>query len=116
MPLVSSALTQTIVFSPTTVKQHDATVTPNDLRPAECANPVTGVSVARVAVGSTAGSSTNTLLLGDAATTAMTGGGGGDCIVGNSAVLTIDGGLGYNVCIGGMTTVFTNCAVEVRNP
>lgn len=74
-------------------------VTPNDLKPVECA----GITVTALVAGSGTvdGSSVAELVIGSAAADTLTGGGGDDCLLAGGGADTIEGGQGNDVMMGG---------------
>ena len=60
------------------------------------------------------GTAANELLLGSAKNDRIDGEGGDDCIVGGSGRRErLNGGPGYDVCVGHVTSRFEDCEVEV---
>jgi Ca2+-binding RTX toxin-like protein len=85
-------------------------VTPDQLKPPECAS-IT-VTVVRVMGAPSTGAS---LFVGTAGNDNMVGGAQSDCIVGGAGNDTINGGAGTDVCVGGPgTDTFTNCETAIQ--
>jgi Ca2+-binding RTX toxin-like protein len=74
-------------------------ITPNDLKPPECA----GMDLTNLVTG-TVGTGSNDLILGDDGANIIDGGGGSDCILGGGGIDTLSGGAGDDVLIGGPGT------------
>lgn len=73
-------------------------VSPNDMKPSQCA----GITVTAKHAGAgvfSVPTSAGTLTLGSAGNDVITGGPGDDCIIGGGGSDTLDGGGGYDICI-----------------
>ncbi|MFL5805180.1 MAG: hypothetical protein ACJ8CR_26000 [Roseiflexaceae bacterium] len=74
-------------------------ITPNDLKPPECAaQHVTNIIVGS---GTINGTASNDLILGSRGVDIISGAGGNDCIMGGGGVDTLIGNAGNDTCIGG---------------
>lgn len=96
---VVTAAASTVAVPTGSVADASSVVTPNDLKPVECA----GITVIAVVAGSGTvdGTSISELLLGSAADDTLTGGGGDDCLLAGGGADTIEGGQGNDVMMGG---------------
>lgn len=88
----------------------------DDVRPTECYQ----ISIANLITGSgnVDGSQDNDLILASSGNDTLQGKNGDDCVVGAAVVggqNKIDGGNGYNVCIGNVNDDFKKCDLIIVN-
>lgn len=87
-------------------------ITPDDLKPPECAS----IKVTRLVVGTGVvdGTSSGDLILGGPGPDTLSGQAGDDCILGGGGDDTLDGGSGTDVCLGGPGTNTFAAGCETR--
>ncbi|MGQ0833205.1 MAG: hypothetical protein ACT4OV_16190 [Microthrixaceae bacterium] len=111
--VVQGGVTGANVVSPTKAGESTRAITPNDLKPTQCATPNLVAKVSGSGVFS--GTSSAELLTGSAAIDTITAGGGPDCVMGGAGNDSLNGGNGTDVCIGGAgTDVFTSCETQIQ--
>lgn len=95
----TSVLTAENVVSPSRASQQDDPISPNDLKPAECA----AQSLTELVTGSgtVTGTDAADLLVAGSGGDTLDGGAGGDCLLGGGGDDSIKGSAGDDVCIGG---------------
>jgi Ca2+-binding RTX toxin-like protein len=105
--VVGVASTATNVIEASRAGQQNRPITPNDLKPPECA--ALDLQELRVA-GRGGGAGKAALLLGRSGNDRLIGGGGSDCIVGGAGNDDFNAGGGTDICIGGPgVDTFKNC-------
>ena len=88
---------------PTTKAGDDSrSITPNDLKPIECA--AISLTATLSGSGNIDGANTDELITGSATGDTFKGGQGDDCILGGDGNDSLNGGPGTDVCIGGAGT------------
>ena len=108
--LVGVAMTATIVVPPSHAGQMSRPVTPNELKPPECA--ALDLQAIRGGPGS-GGAGHATLVLGTSGDDRLIGGGGADCVVGGDGNDDMNAGGGTDICIGGAgNDTFRNCETQ----
>jgi Ca2+-binding RTX toxin-like protein len=110
---LASALATANTVPTSTASNTSFAITPNDLKPPECA----GISLtAKIASGGNiTGTGAAELIVGGPAAQTINGGAGADCILGGAGDDSISGGTGADVCIGGPgTDTFTSCATSYQ--
>lgn len=98
-----------------TTKAGDSThaITPNTLKPTECATPNLTAKVS--GTGTFSGTAAADLVTGSAAADSISGLGGADCLIGGDGNDTLNGGSGTDVCLGGAgTDTFVSCETQVQ--
>lgn len=91
-------------------------ITPNDLKPPECASvTVTKLLVVSGTGGTVTGTSAAELILGGPNADTLSGAAGDDCLVGGGGIDILDGGAGTDVCIGGSELdIFIGCETAIQ--
>lgn len=111
--LAQLALTSSNSVPQTALGLSDLTITARNLAPAVCS----GLSLTDLIVfetGVARGSQRSDLLIGAPGIIRMLGLGGDDCLIAPSGFMgTIDGGQGFDVCVGNAAATFQRCEVEV---
>lgn len=110
MTAVASANTVT----PTGLGESHRAITPNDLKPPECADQ--NITNLIVGTGAISGTAENDLILGGPGPDTISGAGGDDCILSGGGADTIDGGPGTDTCIGGGGSDTLDDSCESRRP
>ena len=96
---IFDALATTNLVGTTSADDLVIPITPNDLKPPECA--ALALSSLAVGSGTFAGHGGNTLILGSSGVDTIKGQGGNDCIVGGGGDDNLQGQAGSDVLIGG---------------
>ena len=112
---VGTVFTTSNTVPPTSAGQAFVSVGPNELKPHECA----GIAVTNLIVVTSVmnqGTENNDLMIGNDMISQLDGGNGDDCLVTGNTAAVLQGGDGYDVCIGRMATVFHECEIEVIRP
>jgi Ca2+-binding RTX toxin-like protein len=90
----------------------EASLDPNDLKPAECA----AIHLTDIRGPAPGGGNAGALILGTPAGESLNGNGGDDCILGAGGDDNLRGNGGYDVCIGGpgVDTFHSSCEVKIQ--
>jgi hypothetical protein len=115
--LVAIALVSVAAFAAansvpaTRVGSYGAAITPNVLKPPECA----ALNLVEIRVGGGSGGG-NSLVLGTAGNDNLVGASGDDCLVGGAGNDSLKGNAGSDVCIGGPgnDTFHDSCEVRIQ--
>ena len=95
------------------VDDETATITPNNLKPADCA--ALNLSRKISTNGNVTGTGFSELITGSANANTLSGSGGSDCLVGGDGNDTLNGGAGIDVCIGGGGfDTFNSCSTAIQ--
>jgi len=106
--LTGFATTATIVVEESLVGFGAAAITPNELKPGECA----AIDLGDIRPPQGGGAGGAALTLGTAGNDRIVAGGHDDCILGGAGDDSINSGGGFDVCIGGPgVDTFRNCEV-----
>ncbi len=89
-------------------------ITPNLIKPIECAAINIATQMIASATGTTSGTSANNLMIGGPGRQTINGAGGADCILGGGSNDTINGGPGTDVCIVSLTASVSACETTYR--
>ena len=115
---VVSAIAATNTVPPSRLTDQSRPITPNDLKPAECAAlDLTAILVCPAAGGNCNGTDASDLILGSPNNDNIWGGlPGNDCILGGGGDDFLRGGPGTDVCIGGpgSDTFDNSCETQIQ--
>jgi Ca2+-binding RTX toxin-like protein len=116
LALPASAFAAPVSVPVTRLSRTVLLITPNDLKPPECASvTVTKLLVVTGTGGSVTGTSAAELILGGPNPDTLSGAAGDDCLLGGDGVDILDGGAGTDVCVGGPgLDVFIGCETAIQ--
>ena len=114
LTVATTAQTSANTVVPTKAGDVSRSVTPNDLKPTECA--AITLTAKLSGSGTINGAATAELITGSAAVDTISGNNGDDCILGGAGNDSLAGGAGIDVCIGGAgtDTFNNNCETKIQ--
>ncbi|MEO7429238.1 MAG: hypothetical protein ABIY48_07615 [Acidimicrobiales bacterium] len=112
LTVATTAQTSANAVATTKLSDSSRSITPDTLKPVECAAITLTAKLSGTAVIN--GASTAELITGSAIIDTIAGNGGNDCLLGGGGNDSLNGGTGTDVCIGGPGTDTFNASCETQ--